>query len=852
MSDPLFWTAVDELFTAALALAPGERRQLLAGYQGPPGVRREVESLLLAHESEDAELLPGGSLPPVSLVGRRLGPWAVVREVGRGGMGTVYEGARQDAQFEKRVAIKTLRLGADSTTVLQRFRQERQILAGLQHPNIAGLIDGGVTDDGLPYFILEYVDGKPIDGFCAERRLDLRSRLDLFRQVVGAVQYAHRQLVIHRDLKPSNILVDREGVVKLVDFGIAKLLQSDGPDVTADARAPLTINYASPEQVKGEPIGTATDVYSLGVVLYRLLTGRNPLELDSLSLDRAVTAICGETPPPPSQAATEEWAAGMQLGSADRLRRELRGELDAIVMMALRKEPDRRYPTVQAFGEDLQRFLKGMPVAAAPDTMGYRLGKFVRRRRGVVAAGAVAVAALVGGSGLALWQAAAARAEARKATRISDFLQSILGGNLTGLQVTRRLPQAHLTLQEVLDTAAAHLPGDLAGDPLIRASLHRILGDGYAAAMRAPSARQQFDSALAIHLREKGPNDTTVAVDLLSLGFVLASEHPDSAEPLGRRALQILDRRHVPDTATIYVTALNAIAQWQSYQGKLAGAESSFTRLIAVERARARPRLPFLAYSLGVLGLTLHNEGKLDSAEATMRRGIATFDSSGIGPNSDEAIHLMTFGTHLNSKGRGKDAVPVLERSREMARLTIPPTNAIHLQIGMALAEARSIAGDTARAHAEAKAALALISGLPSGSEINGWQAEWIYARMLRREKNAEAEAAARLQYAHGLATTAALPYYLADTHYMLGAVLSDRGKYAEAEPALLAAYTTARDKLGPANARTKRGARELAQLYLRWGRDTQATPFLAMLSPEVADSVRQKIRLESHGPPKL
>ena len=702
--EPGFWSEVEELFALAVALPPEQRDAFVAEFRGAAGIRREVESLLAAHDARGAELtLAGIAVPTASLVGRRLGPWAVVREVGRGGMGTVYEAVRDDDQYQKRVAVKTIGRSVDSETLARRFRQEQQILASLQHPNIAALIDGGVTHDGIPYFILEYVDGRPIDDFCVERRLGLRARIDLFQQVVSAVQYAHRQLVIHRDLKPSNILVDDDGVVKLVDFGIAKLLEAEGPDVTADARAPLTMNYASPEQFKGEPISTASDVYSLGVLLYRLLTGRNPLELDSLSLDRAITAVCSETPPPPSQAASAAWAASMQLGSAHQLQKLLGGELDAIVMMALRKEPDRRYATVQALGDDVQRYLKGLPVAAAPDTIGYRLGKFVRRRRGVVLAAMVATVALVGGTGVALWQAASARDEARKAIRISEFLQRILGGNLTNIGVTHRLPQANLTLQEVLDTAAAHLPEELPGDPMVRASLHRVLGSGYAAAMRNVSARRQFDSAIAIHTRERSPNDTSVAVDLLDLAEIIGVEHPDSAEQIGRRALQIFDRNHVPDTAGVYVATLVGMAEWQSFQGKLASADTSLTRFIAGERARARPRLPLIAYALGSLGLTLHNEGKLDSAEATMRRGIAAYDSSGIGPSYEETINLMTFGSHLNSKGRGKDALPILERARDMAHQMVPPGNAIHIQIGISLADARSLAGDTAGADAEAE-----------------------------------------------------------------------------------------------------------------------------------------------------
>ena len=841
--DAEHWREIKALFEAVAEAEPERRAAALAA--APPAVRQRVEELLaFVDRAGPLDRDPLGALeglPPVpTLIGRRLGAYRVVGEIGRGGMGTVYEGLRDDA-FTQRVAIKTLRLGGGIEAIHGRFQRERQFLADLQHPRIAALYDGGVTEDGIPYLVLEFVDGVPIDRWATERSLGVEARLELFQQVVEAVDFAHRHLVVHRDLKPGNILVDRDGNVKLVDFGIAKLLGADDSDATAEGWHAFTTAYASPEQLAGGVLSTATDVYALGVVLHRLLSGAHPFGSESRSPADMLLAIRSGAPLPPSASVTVEAAKSSGFATQAQLAAVLRGELDAIVLMALRVEPERRYPSVESLGEDIRRYLGGLPVRARPDTLGYRARKFLARRRALAAGVAIAVVALLSGTGVALWQARSARAEAHKAGLIADFLQKILGGNLAGLDDNRRLPQANLTLQEVLDTAAVHLPQDLGGEPLVRATLHDVLGNGYLAAMRFEPARAQFDSARAIHRRELGANAVAVAMDELDLSRTVAETHPDSGELLVRDAMVILARNRVPDTAAVSVEALEALATWQAYQGKLDSSEVSYRRMIAAEQARADPRPAALGAAYSALGLTFHNQGKMDSAEAAMRHGIAVIDSSHPGPSSDEASYLYTFGTHLTSKGKAREALPVLARARDMAKITDPPSNSIHLQVQMALADAMSRTGDTAAANAEGRAALAKIAELTPGSEIFAFIAEYAWAGILRREgAGAEAEAAGRREYATGVQAAADVPYYLADANNMLGGILSDRGKYPEAEQRLLEAYRIARDNLGTANFRTARASRELALLYLRWGRAGQAAPYLAMVSAPEADSLRR------------
>ena len=409
----------EELFHSALALEGAAREAFLqAACAGDVTLRAEVERLLSAH-ARAGDFIGSPAVPRSSSwadaeewwTGRRIGPYSIVRELGRGGMGAVYLAERADGQYQQRVALKLIKRGMDTEQVLARFRAERQILASLDHPNIARLLDGGSTEQGLPFFAMEYIEGEPIDTYARRAGLSVEDRLRLFLQVCGAVAYAHQHLVIHRDIKPLNILVTPEGTPKLLDFGIAKVLHAgDDETSTVTGMRLLTPEYASPEQVEGRHATTVSDVYALGVVLYELLTGRSPYRLRSRTPQEVVEAVRTTDPDRPSQA-----------GDDEKVRRRLRGDLDTILLTALRKEPDRRYQSVEQFAADVRRHLDGMPVLARPDTFGYRAGKFVRRNRVPVAAGALVVLALVGGTIATAYQARQARAaQARAERRFAD------------------------------------------------------------------------------------------------------------------------------------------------------------------------------------------------------------------------------------------------------------------------------------------------------------------------------------------------------------------------------------------------------------------------------------------------
>jgi len=378
----------------------------------------ELESLLASHEQAgdflDEPVLVGaeaaaGSEPVESLVGRRIGPYQMLREIGQGGLGLVYLALRVDDEYRKLVAIKLIKRGMDTRAIVRRFRHERQMLAGLEHPNICRLIDGGTIDHGRPYFIMEYVDGLPLDEYCNQRRLSVNERLTLFRTVCAAVHCAHQNLIVHRDLKPSNILVTADGVPKLLDFGIAKWLLPEPSEQmkTSTGLRPMTPEYASPEQVRGGTITTASDVYALGVLLYELLTGHHPYLLEGCWLPEVERLICEAQPERPSAAVSRPKAvldAGPD-GSSEALRRRLAGDLDNIILMALRKEPARRYASAHELSEDIRRHLEGMPVMARKDTLAYRMGKFVRRNKSAVSAATLVLVSLLVGLLATTWQA---------------------------------------------------------------------------------------------------------------------------------------------------------------------------------------------------------------------------------------------------------------------------------------------------------------------------------------------------------------------------------------------------------------------------------------------------------------
>src|SRR5580658_2343578 len=504
---PEEWQRVRPILESALELDPLSRPAFLDEACSDPSLRIEVESLILSHEQAGTNVLNPGSvlslnpdeetrfrLPP----GKQIGVYEILEEIAVGGMGAVYRAIRADGQYKLLVALKIVRseLGAEFTAA--RFRNERQILASLNHPNIAKILDAGATADGVPYFVMELVEGQRLDDFCDAHKLTIAERLQLFLQICSAVQYAHQRLIIHRDIKPGNILVNAEGVPKLLDFGIAKILESselsNQNEQTISLLRLLTPEYASPEQVKGEPITTASDVYSLGVVLYELLTGATPYNVPTRTPLEISRAICETEPEKPSIAARRKQIAAnngkpkrmdggslsdMREGSPEKLSKLLCGDLDNIILMALRKEPQRRYAAVEQFAQDIRRHLENLPVLARKDTVGYRTSKFVARHRAGVAGAVIVAITILAGLAVTLHEARIARSQQARAERRFNDVRKLANSLIFEIHDSiETMPAATATRKLLLERALEYLDS-LASESSGDISLQRELAAAY-------------------------------------------------------------------------------------------------------------------------------------------------------------------------------------------------------------------------------------------------------------------------------------------------------------------------------------------------------------------------------------
>jgi serine/threonine-protein kinase len=696
------WKRVEEILDELLDLPPERRRARLdERAAGDASLRAEVLGLL--EEGEKAgglldrslETSFGGVLAPEPRTAQRrnIGPYRIVRELGRGGMGEVLLAERADGQFEHRVALKVVRAGLDRREIVERFRHERQILARLRHPNIASLYDGGADEDGAPFFAMEYVEGRRITEYADEERLDVGARIRLFESVCAAVSHAHGNLVIHRDLKPSNVLVTADGMVKLLDFGIAKIVDPEGEDATQTTRGFLTPAYASPEHVRGLPTTTATDVYSLGVLLYELLTGRHPHGETSRSAEM-VRAILEEDPPEASAVvrretrdATAEEIARRRSSAPAELRRRLRGDLDNVLGRALRRDPAERYRSVEEFRADLERWRNSLPVSARPATARYRLRKFVQRNRvgvsvgATVALGLIVFAASMGvlysRSEANLARAIAAEAtasqEAETAKQVADFLMDLFRvSNPDGSSWER------LTAREILERGADRIRAELADQPAVRAQVLGTLGDVYTGLGRYAEAKPLHEENLRIKREVLGERGTAYAVALNNYGV-------------------LLDRT-----------------------GDYAGALRAHEEALAIREATFGPEHPDVAQSLTALGVVHSNLGDLESSRRDQERALAIKRAT-LGPDH-ELVASSTFNLGvLHMKRRDHAAArPLFEEAHRIWQATLGENHMRTISALGAIAGAMDLAGDAAGARDLQRRVVALLEGAlgPSHPEV--------------------------------------------------------------------------------------------------------------------------------------
>jgi serine/threonine-protein kinase len=618
-----------------------------------------------------------------------VGPYRLVRELGHGGMGVVYLAERADGQFEQRVALKLIKRGMDSEDILRRFLAERQVLARLNHSHIARLLDGGITAQGQPYFAMEYVDGVPLHPYCEERRLGFEDRLRLFREVCEAVQYAHRGLVVHRDLKPSNILVTSAGETKLVDFGIAKLLYEDGADRSAtrtDQRL-MTPDCAAPEQVRGEPVTTATDVYALGAILYQLLTGLPPHQFNDCSRAERYRIILEVEPYPPSATVR---------GTAER--RRLRGDLDFIVLKALGKDPARRYPSVEALLDDLERHRTGLPVRARPASVAYRARKFLGRHRVAVAVVALVVLALAAGLGGTLWQAGATAREAAKARAVKSFVVGLF--RVSQPEESRG---REITARELLERGARRIDSGLAREPELQAELLDVLGVIHRDLGLYPEADTLLERAVRLSRATFGETHPDVAARLTDWADVLAVRGEFArAESLLVSAHGILRRTRGPEDTSV-ATTLSTLASVHRKKGNFAKAESLYREALRIDRSFRGDDLLRVAGDLDNLGLVLEEAGQLKGADLSYQEALALRREL-LDPDHPQVImSLHHLATLREKQGEFTDAErlerEVLERRRRIYPAGHPDIayalqslgNTLQIQGGYAEAESLSL-----------------------------------------------------------------------------------------------------------------------------------------------------------------
>ncbi len=878
------WKQIFAIFELALEQPPEARSLFLDEYFSAedPGAelhRRGVEELLSAHLQQDAELrlqpFVGRDAPPpldpVDIDGSKkpgedpatwdsavrtsaadgessepvLGPYVLLRKIGQGGMSTVHLAARRDDAFRRPMVIKVVRDDMENPSMLRRLRVERQILATLEHPYIATLYDGGNTAEGVPYFVMEYVEGQPIDVYCRVNRLSLAERLKLFRKVCEAVQYAHQNLVVHRDIKPSNILVTQDGDPKLLDFGIAKVLDPGSGfvgsagcldmELTAPWQRLLTPSFASPEQIRGDAITTVSDVYSLGVLLYLLLTGGLPHSFEGRSLRAIERLLTDEEPVKPSRAVSsgesgEREVNGRRSGgdgskpgieSGAGVQEPLSGDIDAIILKALRSLPSQRYGSVERFAEDIERFQTGFPVRARAGSRRYRWGKFLRRHRRWVAAVAGVVTLVFLFALSSLLQARRVAFERDKKAQVVSLIQQIF--ELSDPYV---LPGEELTVREALERSLPVIGEGLRDQPEVRAELLHTAGSISVSLGAYGLAKEYLQEALDLRTRSLGRNHPEVAETTRALATAhrqlieldqaealalraleltrnrVGPGHPDlapallelisvycyreqyeAAEPLAQEVLELT--QELPEASPLRVAALEYLAQAYSSQGRYAEAAELNRRALALSRQHFGGAHPSQVTTLGNLGVQLRRGGDLEGARSAMEQAIE-LRSQIFGEQQTDPALLNNLAGIFFASGDFTAAESTYRRALEVVKEKHGERNWMTFSLGLRIARALTHQGRAAEAERQV-VALQEHSPLEAG--------HWM---------RAEAES-------------------------ILGEAISAQGRCAEAEPMLVGSYRAILDK----NRRTRVRGDALERLkthLVRCGQTERIAAFEALL----------------------
>ena len=818
--NPERWKKIQSLFEKSLELNPSEREKFLKNQCGDDKeLLNEVISLLQADENQHS-IFSGSAADYITigddnLDGKTFGNYRAIKQIGSGGMGSVYLAERADGVFEQKVALKVVKPGMNSHEIISRFEEERQILARLQHPNIATLLDGGISELGLPFFTMEYVEGKPITDYCDENNLTIEQRLQLFKKVCEALLYAHQNLVIHRDIKPSNILVQEDGTVKLLDFGIAKVFEEDEDQkfVTRTGMRVMTPEYASPEQVKGLPVSTATDIYSLGLILYQLLTGCSPYEVTSTSALEMERIICLTEPQKPSTKVTKmissvdskkktspDYISEKRKTTIPRLKKRISGDLDNICLMAIRKEPKRRYNSVAQFIADIENHLNGLPISARKSTAGYRTKKFIRRHKVGVVVATIAVILIAIVTTFYTIQLAEerdkAQLEAEKSKKVSEFLAGIF--KVADPEQSRG---ETITARELLDNGVKRIEKELADQPEVLANMLGVTGNVYKSLGLYDNALVLLQKAYSINnslLGSNSPETVKSLNDLANLNFAMG-EYESAIEKFDKT---LKKRKVIYGEESLEVAeSMNDLGMVLREEGDYNQSEKLLTTSLSIRKELLTSTSPEVAQSINNLGLLKEDLGKYNEAKKLLGEALVMKEKiyGKIHPSVTETIGNLAM--LLQQMGDYEEASKLFNKTLVVDKQLY---GEVHPSVSTDL---YNIASNTA-----------LMGDLNS--------AEKLYSEVLELDKKLLGEE-------H--------PYIALDLNNLAG-ILSDKGEYAKAEKLYKESLALNKKIYGNEHPEVATSMSNLGVMYNRWGRYSLAEQLL-----KSALDMRIKLLGENH-----
>jgi eukaryotic-like serine/threonine-protein kinase len=840
------WLRASRHLDRVLDLPPQERAACLAALRTEdPESAADVEALLAEHHLLSAEGFldskPTIRLPeePAQLSGVKIGAYTLVSSIGHGGMGTVWSAIRSDGRFEGRAALKLLNAALVGRSGEERFKREGTILARLTHPHIARLIDAGVTETGQPYLVLEHIDGQHINRYCDQKKLGIEERIRLFLDVQSAVAHAHAHLIVHRDLKPSNVLVTTDGEVKLLDFGIAKLLGTDDHHssastmLTVEGGHVLTPKYAAPEQVTGGRVTTATDIYSLGVLLFELLCGVHPTGLDKGTPAQFAKAVGHTEPLRLSSAVTDtvDAARGAELAAnrattLDRLRRELRGDLETILAKALKHDPAERYASLADFANDLRRFLQHEPIGARPDTLGYRVGRFIQRHRPILAAAAAVALVLIGLVGFYTVQLKVerdrARVQADKASKVSELLTRLL----TSTDPYRTPDAKEPTVQNLLDIGAEQVARDLNDQPELQAEMFTVIGRTYQRMGIEAKALPLLERALAIGRHTLGPDHVRLAQSLNDLGVLYRYQgHYTQAEDLLRESLAMRRRLLGSQTNEVAITLVE-LSRSLTERGRVDEAEPLIREALAIRKAIYGDEHRETATSKSELGHALLRRGDVAGAEPLLRENVETTQRVLGADHANTAMAKSAVGLLLIAKGDPVGAETILREALDLNRrlfVNKPIEYVGNLNtLGLALEAQGRL--EEAQGYFEESVKIARAQRPDDNPRVMTYATNLARIRIERGE-GASVEDSLRQMLDARQRLYPPSDWRIAESKALLGAALMAQSRYADAEPLLLAADAGLKPIAGLEDYERRANRGRLVSLYESTGRVSSFLP---------------------------